>query len=96
MLPLVLWQSTAFDFSRVSAAAWASVAYMAVFSAVLAYLIFYYALQRLPASRVSALSYLQPVLATILAALILGEIPGAGFAVACALVLIGVFVTERG
>ena len=96
MLPLVLWQANTFDLSRVSPAAWASVAYMAVFSAVIAYLIFYYALQRLPASRVSALSYLQPVIATVLAALILGEHPGAGFAVACALVLTGVFLTERG
>ena len=96
MLPLALWQANTFDLSRVSAAAWAAVVYMAVFSAVLAYMIFYYALERLPASRVSALSYLQPVLATVLAALILGETPGAGFAVACALVLAGVFLTERG
>jgi drug/metabolite transporter (DMT)-like permease len=94
MLPISLWLLGKFDAARVSIAA--AVAYMAVFSAVVAYLIFYYALRWLPASRVSAFSYLQPLLATASAVLILGERPTAGFAVACALVLAGVFITERG
>jgi drug/metabolite transporter (DMT)-like permease len=96
MLPVGISLLGTFDAARVSILAWAAVAYMAVFSAVIAYLIFYYALQWLPASRVSALSYLQPVLAAGSAALILGEKPTAGFAVACLLVLTGVFLTERG
>jgi len=96
MLPVSIWLLGTFDASRVSIVAWAAVAYMAVFSAVVAYLIFYYALQWLPASRVSAFSYLQPLLAAGSAALILGEKPTAGFALACVLVLTGVFLTERG
>jgi drug/metabolite transporter (DMT)-like permease len=95
MLPLTVWLASRFDLSRVSLAAWLSVAYMAVFPAVIAYLIFYYALQHLPASRVTAFAYFQPVLATVLAALLLGERPGIGFASGGALVLLGVFLTER-
>jgi drug/metabolite transporter (DMT)-like permease len=96
MLPVSIWLLGTFDAGRVSIVAWAAVAYMAVFSAVVAYLIFYYALHWLPASRVSAFSYLQPLLAAGSAALILGERPTAGFALACVLVLTGVFLTERG
>ena len=53
--------------AHVSAAAWLSMLYMALFPSVLAYLIYYYALAHIPASRVSAFSYLQPVFATAMA-----------------------------
>ena len=96
MLPVTAWLATRHDLTHVSAAAWLAVVYMAVFPAVIGYLIFYYALQRLPASRVSAFSYFQPALATALAFLILGERPGAGFALGGVLVLSGVLLTERG
>jgi drug/metabolite transporter (DMT)-like permease len=96
MLPVTWYLGTQFDLTRVSAGAWLSVLYMAIFPAVISYLIFYYALQRLPASRVSVFSYFQPVLATALAYLLLGERPGPAFALAWALVLGGVWLTERG
>ena len=38
---------------------------MALFSSVIAYLIYYYALAHMAASRVSAFSYLQPPFATV-------------------------------
>ena len=47
--------------------------YMALFPSVICYLIYYYALSHIPASRVSAFAYLQPVLATIMAVVALGE-----------------------
>ena len=68
---------------------------MAVFAGVLAYLIYYYALQHIPASRVSAVSYLQPLGATVLAELLLGEIVTATLLIGGILVLTGVYVTER-
>ena len=51
-----------FDFARVTWVAWASLGYMALFPSVVCYLIYYYALSHIPASRVSAFSYLQPLL----------------------------------
>ena len=96
LIPLTLWESSSHPLGSISVGAWASVAYMAAFPAVLAYLIYSYALKHLPATRVSAFSYLQPLMATVMAALLLGELPGAGFLTGGALVLGGVFVTERG
>jgi drug/metabolite transporter (DMT)-like permease len=95
LLPLTLWHSSGFAFGRVSWIAWASVVYMAAFPSVLCYLIYYYALGHISASRVSAFSYLQPLLATALAIPFLGENPTSSLILGGSLVLLGVFVAER-
>lgn len=96
LLPSTLWQSVGFPFRQLSWATWASVLYMAAFPSVLCYLIYYYALKYIPASRVSAFSYLQPLLATLLAIPLLGENPTTSLVAGGCLVLVGVFVAERG
>lgn len=96
ILPAVFWQGARMDLGAVGIAPWLSVLYMALFPSVIAYLIYGYALQHLPASRVSAFSYLQPLFATSLAAIFLHEIPGGGFIAGAALVLFGVGLAERG
>ena len=96
LLPSTLWQSVGFPFRQLSWATWASVLYMAAFPSVLCYLIYYYALTYIPASRVSAFSYLQPLLATLLAIPLLGENPTTSLVAGGCLVLVGVFVAERG
>ena len=93
--PLTIWLSVRYGVGRASASAWWSVAYMAVFSSVLAYFIYNYALTYMPASRASAISYLQPLGATLLAVLLLGEPVTTALAIGGILVLTGVFVTER-
>jgi drug/metabolite transporter (DMT)-like permease len=95
LMPLTLWHSSRIPLTGVSLAAWASIIYMAAFSSVLCYLIYYYALTYIPASRVSAFSYLQPLFATVLAIPYLGERPTISLLAGGCLVLAGVFVTER-
>ena len=95
LLPTTLWQSSGFAFRHLSWATWASVFYMAAFPSVLCYLIYYYALAHIPASRVAAFSYLQPLLATVLAIPLLGEHPTTSLVAGGCLVLLGVFVAER-
>jgi drug/metabolite transporter (DMT)-like permease len=92
-LPVVLWNPG--RGAHASPLAWFGVVYMAVGSSVIGYLIYGHALRYLPASRVSVVVYLQPLLASLLAILMLGERPGAGFLPAAALVLTGVYVVER-
>ncbi len=96
LLPLTLvglWQGGAHG---VSLKAWLSLLYMAAGASVLAYLIFYYALRRLAATRLVALSYLQPVIATFLSVLFLGEKITLTLLVGGAVILGGVYMTERG
>lgn len=95
LAPMLAWQGRNFQFTTVSSLGWLSVFYMAAFSSVLSYLMYYYALTYIPASRVSGLSYLQPVLATLMAIPILREPVGPGLLLGGSLALAGVYVTER-
>jgi len=94
--PIIVWNAPRIDFGAVHVTAWLSIAYMAVFSSVVSYLIYNYALARMAASRVSAFSYLQPFLATLMAIPILGEHLTAPLLFGGAMVMTGVWVTERG
>ena len=91
VVPLTMWAGWGFDYSRPSVEAWASLLFMAIFPAVLASLIYYHALTYLPASRVSGVLYLQPLLATLLAAVTIGEPVGISLAIGGILILIGVY-----
>jgi drug/metabolite transporter (DMT)-like permease len=96
MLPVIIGYASSFAFEKVTWVAWTSVVYMAVFPSVVCYSIYYYALTHIPASRVAAFSYLQPLLATVMAILLLGERPTTGLISGGALVLVGVFLAEKG
>lgn len=96
MLPITLGYGSSFDFEKVTWVAWVSVLYMALFPSVLCYSIYYYTLTYVPASRVAAFSYLQPLLAMTMAMAFLGERPTAGLLSGGALVLVGVFLAEKG
>jgi drug/metabolite transporter (DMT)-like permease len=95
LLPVIAWQLRTFDLATVSLTGWASVLYMAIFPSAVAYVIFYYALTHLPASRVSAFGYLQPVMATILAVALMGDQITGTLLAGGSLVLTGVILTER-
>ena len=71
-----------------------SIVYLAVLTSVLAYLIWHYALSRVPASHVAIYSNLQPVVTALAAWLVLGESPGRELALGGVLVLIGVRLTQ--
>jgi drug/metabolite transporter (DMT)-like permease len=93
--PLTLWYAAGFRFSEVSWAGWLAMLYMAVFPSLLCYMIYYYALGFIPATRISMLSYSQPVLATVFAILLLGEHLTQTLVVGGLLVLTGVVLAER-
>jgi drug/metabolite transporter (DMT)-like permease len=95
LLPLSWVNRASFHPSQISTEAWLSLAYMVIFSSVIAYLVYYYALTHMSASRLSAFTYVEPVLAAILAYLMLGEPVTWALAVGGAMVLAGVWVAER-
>lgn len=88
-----LWRGSA---ASISTTGWGALAYMAVFSSVIAYVIFFWAMRRLEATRVTVLSYLQPVIVVLLGVIFLHE-RTTGFEIASAgVILAGVYMTERG
>jgi drug/metabolite transporter (DMT)-like permease len=95
MGPVTLWQAAAFNFRAVPFSAWAAVFYMAFLPSVICYLIYYYALARMEASRLAAFSYLQPVLAIVFGIVVLQEHVTFALVVSGLVIFIGVYITER-
>ncbi|MBK5292874.1 MAG: EamA family transporter [Acidobacteriia bacterium] len=93
--PITLWYGFQFNFAAVTWAGWTALLYMAVFPSLLCYMIYYHALHFIPASRIAALSYLQPFLATLLAIVLLGEHLTTTLVIGGLLVITGVLLAER-
>jgi len=94
--PMAAWQVFDVAWSEVTWRGWLGLLYNAAVASVLGYWIFYYAIRKISATRVTAFSYLQPVLATLFGILLLDErltlqLIGSG-----GLVLVGVLLAERG
>lgn len=68
---------------------------MAALSAVAGYLLFYWLLRHMEASRVVAINYFQPVVVVLISIPLLGERPTKHLVVSTVLVLLGVFLAER-
>jgi len=93
--PLALRQASLLDWHRISWAAWGGLLYMAAFASVAAYLIYFWALRHVTATRIAAFSYLLPVMATLGGVLVLGDPLSVHLFIGGGLVLSGVFVAER-
>ena len=75
---------------------WAALLYMAIFSSAVAYVFYFWLLQYLQASQLSAFTYLLPVVATVLGILWLGEKGSGGQVLGGVLALSGVYWIESG
>jgi drug/metabolite transporter (DMT)-like permease len=96
LFPLTIRQVIHLDWHSVALNGWLGMIYMAVGSSVAAYTIFYWVLRYMTASRVGAVSYFQPVIVILLSMAFLGERPSRMLLEGTALVLLGVFLAERG
>ena len=95
MLPASARELLAVRWTTLPPEVWWGIAFLVVCGSVLAYLIYAFALTELTATRVAAFAYLQPVIAAALGLWLLGEgltgrVIGGG-----ALILLGVYLTER-
>jgi drug/metabolite transporter (DMT)-like permease len=78
------------------AGVWLPVAYVVVFGTVLAYVLYYFGILNTSAQKASLAFFLKPVLASVLAALILGEKINGYMITGTILVLCGLIVTVFG
>ncbi|MGH9715315.1 MAG: DMT family transporter [Candidatus Acidiferrales bacterium] len=93
--PLTVHQALRLDWSKVGWVGWTGMLYMAVLSSTVAYMVFYWILRYMDASRVVVLNYCQPVIVVLLSIPILGEHPTRNFVAGSALVLLGVYLAEH-
>jgi len=93
-LPFGLYKATAFDYSAVTAGAWGAVAYMALGMSVGLYVLWYWVLKYMEASRLAIWHNLFPVISAVVAYFALGEPLTAAFVFGGVMVLAGVTITE--
>jgi drug/metabolite transporter (DMT)-like permease len=95
MIPFAARSILNVRWAAVSLGAWGGLAFMIVLGTVVAYLFYAFALTELAASRVAAFAYLQPVVAALLGAWLLGERITPRVVTGGALILLGVYLAER-
>ncbi len=93
--PVTLWEAAHYPYRAVPLSAWAAAFYMSAIPSVTCYLIYYYALARMDASRLAAFAYLQPLLAIVFGSLLLHERVTPWLVVCGVIVFTGVYITER-
>ncbi len=100
VLPLAAWEAVRLSRTRgwgaVGWQGWAALGYVSAVASVLAYLIYFWVLQHMTATRLSAFSYLLPVLATLMGIVLLGEKLTRSLLWGGALVLGGIYLIESG
>ncbi len=95
LLAVAVAMTSGFDqIARASPMNYALMAYWGFFSG-LAYVMFYYSLKRLEATKASSFIYLSPLFAVTLSIAILGEQMTILFVAGMALVLLGIWGTQR-
>ncbi|MEN9799281.1 MAG: hypothetical protein RL653_2977 [Pseudomonadota bacterium] len=88
------WTLSVDALTRASPAAWACLGYLGVLTSVVSYLLWYYALSRLEASRVAVFSNLQPIVTAVMAWAVVGDVLPWEWGMGAVLVLVGVRVTQ--
>jgi drug/metabolite transporter (DMT)-like permease len=83
------------ELAQLSATGWLAIAFLGLFCSGLAYIFWFDALQVIPASRVGALVYLEPLVTVGVAAALLGEPILLAALLGGALILLGVWLVEK-
>lgn len=96
VLPGLAVLSLSVDWTGAGTAAWTATLYLAIFSSLLAYVAWYWALANGGVARISLLQFVQPVVTLILAVLLFSETMTAPLLLSASMVLIGVAVARRG
>lgn len=96
LLAPLAWHRLPYSGIGLIAGAWLPVAYVVVFGTVLAYVLYYYGIMNTSAQKASLAFFLKPVLASVLAALILGEKINGYMIAGTTLILCGLVVTVFG
>jgi drug/metabolite transporter (DMT)-like permease len=96
--PIALWQihglARAGRLGAIGLAGWGAAVYMGVLASAVSYILYFWALRYMTPARLGAVSYLQPIGATLLGLALLGEPISRRVAVGGLLVIAGVYAIE--
>lgn len=93
-MPIGIIPAIQFDYSSIGMAHIYGLLYLGIGTSIIAYFLWYYALGRIESTKVAVFTYLQPVVTTILAVFILGQIITLQFVTGACIALIGVVLVQ--
>jgi drug/metabolite transporter (DMT)-like permease len=83
------------DLPRLTLDGWVAILFLGIFCSGVGYLVWYDALSKVDASQLSSLSYIQPLITVIVAAIFLGESITPAVLLGGAVILFGVYLVNR-
>ncbi len=93
-LPLALKELNTWSFNQLNFQGWIGIIFGVFFSSALAYFLYYYGISKLTAQEVGLFTYIDPVVAVLIAAPLLGEIPSLYYVIGSTLVFGGIYLAE--
>jgi drug/metabolite transporter (DMT)-like permease len=96
IVPFGARQAVTVEWGEISVRGYLSLSYVIVFTSVIAYFLYYWSLDRMEATRLGVMNYLQPVFATFFSVVLYGETLAWSFLFGAVLIFAGVSLTGRG
>lgn len=94
-IPLMIPELRTWGFSQLDIRGWTGIIFGVVFSSALAYGLFMYGMSKIEAQEVGIFTYIDPVIAILIAMPLLGEYPTPTFFIGSAFVFLGIVIAER-
>jgi drug/metabolite transporter (DMT)-like permease len=95
-IPIGFLNTIEYDYSELTINHWGGLLYLSLGTSIFAYLLWYYALSRIEATRVAIFANLQPILTTILAVILLNQTITLTFLLGGSIALTGVILAQYG
>lgn len=95
-IPVFFAVKAPYNYNDFTLTQWSLAIYLGVVTSGIAYILWYYALKKIEASKVAVFNNLQPVLTTILAIIFLGQTLTPLFVIGGLITLFGVYITQKG
>src|SRR5579859_390125 len=92
----LLGEAHGFSFSQVTSRSWMALAYLILFGSVIAFTSYNWLMEHYPPTFVATHTYVNPIFAVFLGWLLAGEKVTINVAIAAALVIVAVFLVDRG
>ncbi len=93
-LPFMLVELRTWNIFQINAAGLVGILFGVLFSSAMAYYLYYYAMTKIPAQEVGLFTYIDPVIAVVIAIPLLHEYPTVYFFIGTILVFLGIYIAE--
>ncbi|MGC8594034.1 MAG: DMT family transporter [Candidatus Kryptoniota bacterium] len=93
--PFGIAASVNYSYSAISVGTWMEIIYLGIITSIVGYVLWYYALSKIEASRVAVFTNGQPIATAVLSAIFLGQVITLTFIIGAIITITGVLITQQ-